>query len=127
MDDFPLGRIHPVETYGRYDDVIASNNGLKLDLCPLPLVLREHGVEDPDDLVNYVSSHRLNQSFSFVAVNKNPNITHASQLYPAGTHILVRVDNLRDLIQYFRFFTIDQLLALADGLIHGHRCSFASS
>lgn len=55
MDDSTHGRIHLVKTYGRYDDVISSNNGQNLDLYPLPLVLREHDVEDPNDLVTYVS------------------------------------------------------------------------
>lgn len=94
------------------------------DISPgLPLVVRQHAVEEEGDLSTYVSSHRLNQSFEFKGVGVSAGIHHLADIYPSGPLITVLSGELSTLVQHFRFFTVDQLLTL--GNAHGE--CFASS
>lgn len=96
-DKFTHGRKQLVELYGRHGAAETDKN-LRKQFKVLPLLLRNHSLEDTEDLVSYISSRRLNQSFQFVSVDQNPDITHAAQLFSAGSYVLVAIDNLMDLI-----------------------------
>ena len=91
--------------------------------CILPLVIQRGVVVDPEDLQQFVSTFRLNQSFQFQAMDYRFDHMHPAQFLPAGPHIVVHTDQLSILVQNYQFFTVDQLLTLCNG----HHLHFASS
>jgi len=58
-----------------------------------------------------------------MTVCERSKIVDPRQLYPAGRHLKINIPELKLFIQYFRFLTVDNLLALANA----HNIKFASS
>lgn len=88
-----------------------------------PFLVRQHAVEDNEDLVQFVSSFRLEQSFEFISVGRTSGLDHPGKVYPAGSNIVVSTEEVNTLVLYFRFFTVDQMLDLCSA----HGIEFASS
>lgn len=90
----------------------------------IPFLVRQTAVEDEADLVQFVSSFRLEQSFEFKSVGLTTDIDHTVKLYPSGLHVVVSTEDLNTLLSHFRFFTADQMLHICSA--HGIKFSLSS-
>lgn len=74
----------------------------------------EDEVDNEDKLIEYVLSHRLNQSFEFVSLGNEIPVKHPLQWNLAGPHTVVSITEFSLLLQYFKFGTVDQLLMISE-------------
>jgi hypothetical protein len=73
--------------------------------------------------VTFVSSYRLNVSYIFIGIADG--VLHPNEVYPKGPFLLVKLNALADLVNHFRFLTVNQMKSIcsAHGVITDARQS----
>lgn len=89
----------------------------------LSLKLMAYDWDDERDLVEFASTQVLNKSFEFISIDLKTPFKHAAEWYPSGPHIAVISDGLNSILQHYKFWTVDQLIAVSDA----HRIASAYS
>jgi hypothetical protein len=64
----------------------------------MPLVNTQSELNHDGDLMEFIFLFCLNQSFQFKLIDTISEITRPDEIYPAGPHIVISIDNISLLI-----------------------------